>query len=71
MNPFELKTVSIGKYLMDWNEMYPQPYDKRETDPYTKCRIILMNGTEFEGVGFSHQMFRMCGDNDLRREMAL
>lgn len=71
MNPFELKTVSIGKYFMDWNEMYPQPYDKRETDPYTKCRIILMNGTEFEGVGFSHQMFRMCGDNDLRREMAL
>ena len=71
MNPFELKTPPVGKYFMDWNEMYPQPYDKRETDPYTKCRIILMNGTEFEGVGFSHQMSRRCADNDLRREMAL
>ena len=71
MNPFELKCKPVEKYFMDWNEMYPQPYDKRSTDPYTKCRIILMNGTEFEGVQSSHQSFRKCGDNDLRREMAL
>ena len=71
MNPFELKCKPVEKYFMDWTEMYPQPYDKRSTDPYTKCRIILMNGTEFEGVQSSHQSFRKCGDNDLRREMAL
>ena len=71
MNPFELKCKPVGSYFMDWNELYPQPLNKRETDPYTKTRIILMNGTEFEGVQASHQAFRRCGDNELRRQMAL
>ena len=71
MNPFELNVKPVDALYMDWNEMYPAPYDKRATDPYTKCRIILMNGTEFEGVWFSHQFSRICGDNDIRREMAL
>ena len=51
--------------------MYPDPYNKRNVDPYTKARIILMNGTEFEANWFSHQLARHTDDNDLRRELAL
>ncbi|MGI6115187.1 hypothetical protein [Luoshenia tenuis] len=71
MNPFELKPRSLESCIRDWNGMYPKPYDKRQTDPYTKTRIILMNGTEFEAVYFSHNFSRKCPNNDLRRELAL
>ncbi len=71
MNPFKEKPLSIERSLQNWKELYPKPYDKREVDPYTKTRIILMNGTEFEANWFSHQMARHTTDNDLRRELAL
>lgn len=47
------------------------PYNKRDVDPYTKTRIILMNGAEFEANWFSHQFARHCSDNELRRELAV
>ena len=56
---------------MDWREMTPTPYDKRDVDPYTRCRVILMNGTEFEAVWYGHQFSRHTGDNELRRQVAL
>lgn len=71
MNPFNEKGILPERALQNWNEMYPVAYDKRIVDPYTKTRIILMNGTEFEANWFSHQFARHCGDNDLRRELAL
>ncbi|MBQ8684662.1 MAG: hypothetical protein IJ514_00630 [Clostridia bacterium] len=71
MNPFNEKPISIESALQNWQQMYPKPYDKREVDPYTKTRIILMNGTEFEANWFSHQFARHTDDNDLRRDLAL
>ena len=71
MNPFNEKPMLIEKALQNWQEMYPKPYDKREVDPYTKTRIILMNGTEYEANWFSHQFARHVCDNDLRRDLAL
>lgn len=71
MNPFQMKAMPIDRTFQNWCQMYPKAYDKNETDPYTKCRIILMNGTEFEAVWFSHQFQRHCPNNDLRRELAL
>ncbi|MBR2646821.1 MAG: hypothetical protein IKD47_04630 [Clostridia bacterium] len=71
MNPFNEKPCSIEKALQDWQQLYPKSYNKREVDPYTKTRIILMNGTEFEANWFSHQFARHTCDNDLRRELAL
>ncbi len=47
MNPFEVKTKPADRYYMDWQKLYPRPYDKNEVDPYTRLRIILMNGTEY------------------------
>ena len=71
MNPFEQKVKPIECYIDDWCKIYPRPYNKYEVNPYTKTRIILMNGTEFEANWFSHQFSRNCNNNDLRRELAL
>ena len=71
MNPFNEKPIALEKSFQNWKELYPKPYDKREVDPYTKTRIILMNGTEFEANWFSHQFARHTDNNDLRRELAL
>lgn len=71
MNPFKEKPISIENALQNWRQLYPTPYDKRCADPYTKTRIILMNGTEFEANWFSHQLARHTDDNDLRRDLAL
>ncbi len=71
MNPFLEKGIAPEKALQNWCELYHESYNKKTVDPYTKTRIILMNGTEFEANWFSHQFARHCGDNDLRRELAL
>ncbi|MBP3888007.1 MAG: hypothetical protein J6F30_10265 [Cellulosilyticum sp.] len=71
MNPFEEKAVPLEKTIENWNQIYPKPYNKNTVDPYTRLRVILMNGTEFEANWFSHQLYRHCNNNDLRREIAL
>ena len=71
MNPFNESGANLEKSLKNWCELYPRSYNKRNVDPYTKTRIILMNGTEFEANWFSHQFARHTADNDLRRELAL
>ena len=70
-NPFDEKPLPIDRTFMDWRMMNPKSYNKEETDPYTKTRIILMNGTEFEAQWFSRNFSRHCRNNDLRRELAL
>ena len=70
MNPFkELPKDSKITYA-GWNALCPKPYDKNTTGPYTKTRVILMNGTEFESNWFLHQFNRHCLNNDVRRIIA-
>ena len=71
MNPFEMKPERKAELFVDWEKLWVRPYSKREVDPYTRTRVILMNGTEFENVWFSHQFSRATGDNELRRKLAL
>jgi hypothetical protein len=71
MNPFELKPIKVEDGIMDWKTVYPKPYDKMTVDPYTKVRIILMNGIEVEAAIFKHQFHRNCPNNDIRRALAL
>lgn len=73
MNPFEHKSAlpDIEKQILDWKQLYPKVYDKMHVDPYTKTRIILMNGIEVEAALFGHNFHRNCKDNDLRRDLAL
>ncbi len=70
MNPFkELPKDSKITYA-SWNSLAVKPYDKNVTGPYTKTRVILMNGTEFESNWFLHQFNRHCLNNDIRRAIA-
>ena len=71
MNPFEQKAMPLDRTFESFCALYPASYDPKAVDPYTKCRIILMNGTEFEAVGFSHNMARHCESAELRRELAM
>ena len=71
MNPFAHRPSPIIEGYKNFKELYPKPYNKNDVDPYTKTRIILMNGTEFEANWFSHQFARHVQNNDLRRELAL
>ena len=71
MNPFAQKAPSVDATFESLSALYPKAYHPREVDPYTKCRIILMNGTEFESVKFSHQMVRHCENPEIRRELAM
>ncbi len=71
MNPFLEPPISLFNAFENWKQLYPKSYNKNEVDPYTKTRIVLMNGTEFEANWFSHQFSRHISDTDLRRELAL
>ena len=71
MNPFQLKPDTKSTEFMNWQQIYPKAYDKWEVDPYTRTRVILMNGTEFEANVFSHQFQRHEENNDLRRDLAM
>ncbi|MEI3230414.1 MAG: hypothetical protein V8S24_03670 [Gordonibacter pamelaeae] len=72
MNPFDQKPKkSLMDMVPNWKQLAVKPYDKLEADPYTKARIILMNGIEVEAVMFGHNFNRNCENNDLRRDLAL
>ena len=72
INPFEEKNaVPVDGTFKDWKQLNLKPYNKLEASPYTKTRVILMNGTEFESNWFLHQFARHCNNNDLRREIAV
>ena len=70
-NPFTVRPMAMNKTFTDWNSLYPKAYDKNEVDPYTKVRVILANGAEFEAQWFLHNFARHCNNNDIRREIAL
>lgn len=69
MNPLDLTPKTLEKIIMDWEKLRPASYQKFG-DPYTRCRVILMNGTEFEANWFTHNFSRTCNNNDLRRVLA-
>ena len=71
MNPFTVKPEKSTQLFVDWEKLWVKPYDKHTVDPYTRTRVILMTGTEFENVWFGHQFSRSCPDNELRRQLAL
>lgn len=71
MNPFNEKPLKMSQDFYSWKELAVKPYNKFEVDPYTRVRIILANGAEFEAVWFSYQFHRHERNNDLRRELAL
>ena len=58
MNPLDQRGLPIEQQFRNWSELNVDPYDKRDVEPYTRTRVILMNGIEVESIMFSHQFHR-------------
>jgi hypothetical protein len=69
-NPLEHRGIPLDRQLRNWRELDVEPVDPDHGDPYTKCRIIAMNGIEVEAILFSHQFARHCPDPDVTRQLA-
>ena len=71
MNPLDQQGIPVEEQLRSWSELNVDPYDKREVEPYTRTRVILMNGIEVESIVFSHQFARHTDNLDIKRALAL
>jgi hypothetical protein len=69
-NPLEHKGLALDRQIRNWRELDVKPIDPDRADPYTRCRIITMNGIEMEAVLFDHHFARVCPDPDVRRQLA-
>lgn len=70
-NPLQEKGIPAEKQVRSWSDLNVRPYNKNEVHPYTRVRIIFMNGIEVEGALFSHQFARHTGDMELKKVLAL
>ena len=71
MNPINEKSKSIENNFLPLRKMYPKSYNKDKVSPYTKTRVILMNGTEFESQWFMHQFARHCDEQEILDVLAI
>lgn len=69
-NPLEHRGTPVEDQLRSWSEIGVEPFDVREVHPYTRTRVILMNGIEVESILFSHQFARHTDDLDIKRALA-
>ncbi len=70
-NPLKEKGIPIEKQAKNWDQIDVEPYDKNDVHPYTRTRIILMNGIETEAVIFGHQFARHTDDYALKQKLAM
>jgi len=70
-DPLQQRGIPIDQQLRNWSELNIQPYDNETVDPYTRCRVILMNGVEFESIMFSHQFARNTDVPEIRETLAV
>ena len=70
MNPLQEQTKDLEHYFLTWKQLNPKPYNKKTVSPYTKTRVILMNGTEYESVWFMHNFARHCNEKDIKQALA-
>ncbi|MGX7825805.1 hypothetical protein ACTG9Q_11995 [Actinokineospora sp. 24-640] len=69
-NPLEHRGIPLDRQLRNWRELNVDPIDPDHADPYTRCRIITMNGIEVEALMFSHHFARQCPDMEVKRQLA-
>ena len=71
MKPLEHKGIAVEDQFRSWSELNVTPYDKLDVHPYTRTRVILMNGIEVESIMFSHQFARHTDNLEIKRALAL
>lgn len=68
--PFDGEGMPLEEQFMSWKELNSQPYDV-SADPYTKARVILMNGIENNAIITKHEIARSVGDPVVREALAV
>ncbi len=71
MNPVKEKCKTLENNFLPLKKLYPKSYNKDKTSPYTKTRVILMNGTEFESQWFMHNFARHCSEPEILETLAI
>src|SRR5687767_13439456 len=71
MNPLEQTGMPVEDQFRSWSELNVEPFDKLEVEPYTRTRVILMNGIEVESIMFSHQLSRHTDNLEIKRALAV
>ena len=66
-NPLEQQGIPLDQQLVGLNV---EPYDKRTIHPYSRSRVIVMNGIEVESIIFSHQFNRMTDNIEIKNSLA-
>ncbi|WP_411104915.1 hypothetical protein [Streptomyces sp. cmx-4-9] len=69
-NPLQHRGIPLDRQLRSWRELNVTPIDPDASDPYTRCRIITMNGIEVEAILFGHNLARNCVDPEVKRQLA-
>jgi hypothetical protein len=69
-NPLDHEGIPLDRQIRNWRELNVTPIDPDRADPYTRCRVITMNGIEVEAILHSHMFARMCPDPDVKRQLA-
>ena len=70
-NPLKERGIPLEKQLRNWSELNVAPYDTRAVHPYTRCRVIAMNGIEVEAIINSHQFARHTADTGIKQNLAM
>jgi rubrerythrin len=68
--PFDTNTIPLAEQYRPWNEQVQPPFSENVPDPYSKCRVILMNGIENDSFFFLHELYRHTLDDRLRARIA-
>ena len=71
MNPLDQKGIPVEDQFRNWSELNATPYDKLDVHPYTRTRVILMNGIEVESIIFSHQFARNTDNLEIKQALSL
>ena len=70
-NPLDQPGIAVDEQFRSWRELNVDPVDIEGGDPYTRCRIVVMNGIEVESIMFSHQFARHTDNPEVKRALAL
>ncbi|MDC0715672.1 hypothetical protein [Nannocystis bainbridge] len=70
-NPLAEKGIPLELQIRNWSELNVAPFDKREVHPYTRARVIVMNGIEIESILSSHQFARHTDSWPVKTTLAL
>ena len=70
-DPLTEQGMPIDQQLRTWSEQAVEPFVSEDVDPYTRCRVILMNGIEVESIMFSHQFARHTDVPEILERLAL